>query len=454
MSKIICDVCGTAYPETAAQCPICGCARPGSAKTVAGNNTDGGESSGYTFVKGGRFSKKNVRKRNKEIQARQAQGASMSAGDERSTRSNKGLTIVMLILLAAVIVVVIYIALRFFVPAIDPSTPTTDGTTESTSPSTDATTDPTDNTTDPTTDPTQLQIPCTGIYGPNEQPRLNAVGQTYQMEITVEPADTTDTLVFTTSDPSIATVTSDGLITAVGHGTAVITVSCGDVSSSYSVICNTDPSDVPSTDPSTEPSTEPTDPSTEPTEPVIELVLNREDFSLFAPGETHRLYTGSIALTQITWSSDDESVATFDGGVVTAVGPGETKVYAEYEGVIVSCIVRCKWTATDPTEPTDPEETEPSTEPPTPSEDETYYLRIDGRVPSELYGADVTITVGSSFRLSLVNEQEQTMSVDWIASREGVVSISGNTITGVGRGYIQVYVTIGGVTYSCDVHVN
>ena len=25
MSKIICDVCGTRYPESSNQCPICGC---------------------------------------------------------------------------------------------------------------------------------------------------------------------------------------------------------------------------------------------------------------------------------------------------------------------------------------------------------------------------------------------------------------------------------------------
>ena len=27
MSKIICDICGTAYPDTAAECPVCGCAK-------------------------------------------------------------------------------------------------------------------------------------------------------------------------------------------------------------------------------------------------------------------------------------------------------------------------------------------------------------------------------------------------------------------------------------------
>ena len=30
MSKIICDICGTSYPETEERCPICGCA-PGVA---------------------------------------------------------------------------------------------------------------------------------------------------------------------------------------------------------------------------------------------------------------------------------------------------------------------------------------------------------------------------------------------------------------------------------------
>jgi cyclase len=52
MSKIICDVCGTSYPETATQCPICGCVRPGDAKSVKSGVS--GTSSGYTYVKGGR----------------------------------------------------------------------------------------------------------------------------------------------------------------------------------------------------------------------------------------------------------------------------------------------------------------------------------------------------------------------------------------------------------------
>ena len=62
MSKIICDVCGTSYPETATQCPICGCMRPAEAQGLSG---EAESPRTYTHVKGGRFSKANVRKRNK-----------------------------------------------------------------------------------------------------------------------------------------------------------------------------------------------------------------------------------------------------------------------------------------------------------------------------------------------------------------------------------------------------
>ena len=66
MSKIICDICGTSYPETAIQCPICGCVRPGDI-AIFNDELDTNEEKPvqtYTSVKGGRFSKSNVKKRN------------------------------------------------------------------------------------------------------------------------------------------------------------------------------------------------------------------------------------------------------------------------------------------------------------------------------------------------------------------------------------------------------
>ena len=63
MSKIICEVCGTAYPEASTQCPICGCVRPADANGVPSGPEEKAPERTYLHVKGGRFSKANVRKR-------------------------------------------------------------------------------------------------------------------------------------------------------------------------------------------------------------------------------------------------------------------------------------------------------------------------------------------------------------------------------------------------------
>ena len=60
MDKIICDVCGTGYPESSESCPICGSPRRADASHAMGQKN---ANAGYTYVKGGRFSSSNVRRR-------------------------------------------------------------------------------------------------------------------------------------------------------------------------------------------------------------------------------------------------------------------------------------------------------------------------------------------------------------------------------------------------------
>ena len=62
MSKIICDVCGTRYPESAEQCPICGRVGTGE-KMVEADEVEGAYGREYSRTKGGHFSKANVKKR-------------------------------------------------------------------------------------------------------------------------------------------------------------------------------------------------------------------------------------------------------------------------------------------------------------------------------------------------------------------------------------------------------
>ena len=71
---------------------------------------------------------------------------------------------------------------------------------------------------------------------PAETVRLNesdldlAVGGTFQLEASVEPDNTTDkTVSWTSSDEKVATVSTEGLVTAVAAGNATITAACGTV---------------------------------------------------------------------------------------------------------------------------------------------------------------------------------------------------------------------------------
>ena len=107
MSKIVCEICGTTYPESANQCPICG-----SAKPVDMQSTESG-SGAYTYVKGGRFSKSNVRKRNRGKEVARV----VNSKEEKKDRGSRGLVITAVVLMLAVLLVVGYIAFRFFFSA-------------------------------------------------------------------------------------------------------------------------------------------------------------------------------------------------------------------------------------------------------------------------------------------------------------------------------------------------
>lgn len=62
----------------------------------------------------------------------------------------------------------------------------------------------------------------------NESDLDLAVGGTFQLEATVEPDNTTDkTVTWTSSDENVASVTAEGLVTAVAAGNATITAACG-----------------------------------------------------------------------------------------------------------------------------------------------------------------------------------------------------------------------------------
>lgn len=428
MSKIICDMCGTAYPETSQQCPICGCAKGENPQLVADDTPAEISVEGTrTPVKGGRFSKANVRKRNKaQAAAVMASGASAPKRKEQRKEpkhtqeesSNKGLMIVVLVLLLAIIAVVGFVIIRYFLPDDWGKTEKPDTTT--TAPNHPEDVNPPDTT--------LLTIPCEKLELTTSIIELKAINEAWLLDVTVTPGNTTDEVVFSSSDESVVKVSADGKVTAVSAGQAVVTVTCGSQEIKCRVVCNIPEETVPD---ETEPD-ETTD-VTEPDENDKMLSLNREDFTLSKKGETWVLYDGVAPKNKVIFSSDDESIATFENGVVTAVAPGMTTVHAEYEGKKVSCIVRCSFPA---------------------EEGELGGTVTEGPVGTyTISHTDVTIAVGEDFTLRLVDANGKTVSVTWSVEDSTICTVSGNTVTGAASGVTEVFVTYGGTTYTCIVRV-
>ena len=458
MSKVICDVCGTTYAETATQCPICGCAKNSVAQTGAG-----GESTAYAYVRGGRFSKSNVRKRNrtgKDFERRAPAPAPKKRAEEKyaapkkhteekpaSRRTtaekqadegvavNKGLIIVVIILLLAIVAVTAYICVKFMLPN---GKPTPTDPKETTSAITTAPSEPTGTT--------AVGIPCESLKLSGTTIEFSEQGNSWLLNVEKTPEDTTEDLVFTSSNENVVTVTETGFITAVGGGEAVITVKCGSVTAECTVVCSFGEVTGP-TDP-----TEPVDPSFvfEFNTRYVDESTGKYDTTLEAAGKTWRAYkTGmAVAPEDIQWSVDDPSICTIDNGVVTAVAPGKTEIHAVYNGVTYTCIVRCSWEADEETEPTESEE---PTEPEEDGGEETVTVKISH--------TDVTLLISSgteydrSFNLRLKDSNGKTLEVEWTADKDGIVTIEGNKITGIAVGETEISTTYEGTTYICIVRV-
>ncbi len=434
MSKIICDVCGTSYPETATQCPICGYVNSGNTQGVSGDTQDNDFSGGYNYVKGGRFSKSNVRKRNqgKGVQpaVRNTTAAKFAQGEEREPKSTKGLVITAVVLMLAIIAVVAYVAVRFF------------GTGGTRKPSDLDTSVPVSNSTTEATVSQPAVIPCESIQLDVANITFDKLNTSRMIYATPSPANTTDTITYKSDNESVATVTPDGKVTAVGSGQATITITCGKAIAKCTV-ASTAEDPTADTQNTTTPST---------TESKETLRLNRQDITFKSAGDTWVLYNGNIGKTQITWSSDDPSVAKFEGGKVTAVGGGMTKVHAEYNGQKVSCIIRCTFSGGTSKPGIDGNGGGVS-------EDGGGSSAGNSGGSAKIYSqfgapvSDVTIGVGDSLKLTLKDSSGKTVDATWTINGSGC-TLSGNSVTGATSGSrCTVSTTYNGTTYSCVVRV-
>lgn len=91
----------------------------------------------------------------------------------------------------------------------------------------------TDFSTNKVTTVTFANIPCTGITFASNEISLGSLDPV-TVECTVTPSNTTDSIIWASSDESVFTVDS-GTITPVGFGTATLTATCGEQSANATV---------------------------------------------------------------------------------------------------------------------------------------------------------------------------------------------------------------------------
>ena len=331
MSKIICDVCGTSFAETATHCPICGCVRPTDSVAIDTDqlNEDNVRSAGYSYVKGGRFSSSNVKRRSsgKKIDRTPNKRAASEPDDSGENNGDKGLIAAVCLLLVAIVCVVIYIVVHFF--GGQPDIPVTDPNNGQ------SVVEPSASTTEATI---EQDLSCTAIVLSQTAAELE-IGGTVQLSATITPEDTTDQLTFVSANEAIVKVSADGKIEAVAAGETTVTATCGEISAVCNVVVK---APVQTEDPTQ--STDATEPTTEPdSEFTGPFKTNKTDVAIVVD-ETFqiKLLDSKKNVVPVTWTVEDSDICTVDGNVVKGKSVGKTTISVTYEGETYSCIVRVR----------------------------------------------------------------------------------------------------------------
>lgn len=161
-----------------------------------------------------------------------------------------------------------------------------------------------------------FQVPATGITL-NHSTLSLAVGGSVALTATLTPENATDAVVWSSNNTKIAEVSNNGTVTAKALGTATITATVG----SYTATCEVTVA-----------------------VPVTGVSLDKETMSLTA-GSTGTLVatiTPANATNQnLTWTSDNEEVATVSDGVVSAVAAGTANITVTTDdgGKTATCVV-------------------------------------------------------------------------------------------------------------------
>lgn len=225
-------------------------------------------------------------------------------------------------------------------------------------------------------------------------------GNTATLKATVTPADASDkSIVWSSSDASVASVSDKGVVTAVKKGKAVITANASGHTASCNVEVNV---------------------------PVAEITLSESSLRL-KRGETYTLVAtvnpADADDPTVVWSTSNSSVAKVDAnGKITAVSSGNAVIKASSGSITAQC-------------------------------------KVEVYVPVESLTLDqhsATIEEGKSVTLhaTIGPEDATTKSAKWTVSDSSVISVSySGEVTGLKPGTAVVTAEADGITDTCTITV-
>ena len=262
-------------------------------------------------------------------------------------------------------------------------------------------------------------VPCEGLTLATSSITFDEPERFYNITVQKLPETCNQEVVFTSSDETIATVNQQGKVVAVNGGTAVITASCGTQTATCLVTCDFIAEEAQQTAEEEAPA-----PS-----------LNSTDMTLFYPGEQAPLIVSNASEgASVTYTSENPSVATVSSsGTITAVGSGTTTVRAEFDGMKLECIVRCKLDSS--AESGDTADAEGCT----------------------LSHSDVTMAfLGEYFKISLKDaDGNRIKGLSWKSGNTGVCTVDADgVVTASGSGTTTVSTTYGGKSFECIIRCN
>jgi len=240
--------------------------------------------------------------------------------------------------------------------------------------------------------------------------KMTAIRRTFTNGSQTNGEDYSSNFTWTSSNTSVATVGSNGVITGVGAGTATITAKYGGTTLTGTVTVTPNY--------------------------TYELVLNKTSIDM-GKGRTETLvatyktYADGVlesskdVTSSATWSSSSSSVAGVSGGTITGNGVGSATITATYNGKSAACSVKVTgspalslgWTSAD-------------------------LEKGDVRTNAAIYNPN-----------NGTASTNVTSSAVWTTSNSGVATVGGGQITAQGKGTCTITATYNGVSASCTVNV-